>query len=330
MNNTGIVLTLAYPETIVMVSKEWFSPYLRFFGIGKKNYVRAGHAALVLINKETGVLEYHDFGRYITSEPHGRVRGKDTDNELDFPIKAQIENGNIQNLNEILQFLATQPKLTHGDGKLVASVCKAVDYQKARTHITQMQERHFIRYAAFIKNACNCARFVTDTLIASVTDLKIKKKLEASKRFTPSTVGNVILANTEAHVFEVSETGVISKYTDSLKREHVRCFLDRLNGHQPNFTGTLQPKPTDGLHEKAQWLSGIAAGAWFELYATSNVLIYRFRRISPHGNIDVDADFVVDNPHFEYHKTYEFMHYSNCKFFHVEQEGNVFRFERVQ
>ena len=57
MTNTGIVLTLAYPETIVMVSKEWFSPLLRYAGIGKKNYLRAGHAALVLINKETGILE---------------------------------------------------------------------------------------------------------------------------------------------------------------------------------------------------------------------------------------------------------------------------------
>ena len=37
--------------------------------------LRAGHAALVLIDKEKGDLEYHDFGRYITSEPNGRVRG---------------------------------------------------------------------------------------------------------------------------------------------------------------------------------------------------------------------------------------------------------------
>ena len=55
--NNGIILTLAYPETIVMVADEWYSHYLRFFGIGKKNYVRAGHAALVLINKKTGILE---------------------------------------------------------------------------------------------------------------------------------------------------------------------------------------------------------------------------------------------------------------------------------
>ena len=32
MSSNGIILTLAYPETIVMVSKEWFSPFLRFLG----------------------------------------------------------------------------------------------------------------------------------------------------------------------------------------------------------------------------------------------------------------------------------------------------------
>ena len=67
MNSTGIMLVLAYPETVVRVSDEWFSPLLPYVGIGKKDFVRAGHAALVLIDKSSGVLEYHDFGRYITS-----------------------------------------------------------------------------------------------------------------------------------------------------------------------------------------------------------------------------------------------------------------------
>ena len=160
MDNTGVILSLAYPDTIVMVSEEWFSPYLKFIGVGKKDYLRAGHAALVLIDKETGVLEYHDFGRYITPEPNGRVRGSDTDNELHFPIKAEIENDKIKNLDTILEFLGTHPKLTHGDGKLIASVCNAINYQKARTHITKMQNKHFIRYAAFIKDACNTSQFV--------------------------------------------------------------------------------------------------------------------------------------------------------------------------
>lgn len=327
MNNTGIILALAYPDTIVMVSEEWFSPFLRFLGVGKKDYLRAGHAALVLINKETGVLEYHDFGRYITPEPTGRVRGSDTDNELHFPLKAKIENDTIINLDAILQFLATHPKLTHGDGKLVASVCNKIDYNKARKHITEMQNKHFIRYAAFIKDACNCARFVTDALIASVTDVKIKKKLENSKWFTPSTVGNVLLADTEDYPFEVSETGEISKFEGSQKSENIRCFLDRLKDHKVNLKGTQLPKPVESLHNKAQWLSGIAAGAWFELHDLGSKTEYRFRRISPYGNLDCDAVFKVEDEAFDYNLDYQFVHYSNCKFFNIEQNGKVFRFD---
>lgn len=329
MSNSGIILTLAYPETIVMVADEWYSPFLRYLGVGKKNYLRAGHAALVLINKETGVLEYHDFGRYITPEPSGRVRGRDTDNELHFPLKAQIENDKIQNLEAILKFLATHPKITHGDGKLVASVCNAIDYTHARAHITTMQNKHFIRYAAFIKDACNCARFVTDSLIASVTDLNIKNKLEKSKWFTPSTVGNVLLADTENYVYEVNDTGVISKFEGSQKTENLRCFLDKLKDHKPNFSGTLEPKPVDNLHEKAQWLSGIAAGAWFELHKIGHHVEYHFKRISPHGHIDVHDTFVVDDASFNYDLEFEFIHYSNCKFFHLKQNEKIYRFDKV-
>lgn len=328
MTNTGIILTLAYPDTVVMVSKEWFSPFLRYVGVGKKNYLRAGHAALVLINKATGELEYHDFGRYITSEPNGRVRGKDTDNELDFPLKAVIEDGGIKNLDELLKFLATNPKLTHGEGKLVASVCDAVNYEKARVHITKMQSKHFIRYAAFIKEACNCARFVTDSLIASVTDEVINKRLKASKWFTPSTVGNVLLANTGQQTFEVSDCGEVSVFTGSQQSENIRCFLDKLKGYKPSFIGTIEPSPVEDLHEKAQWLSGIAAGAWFELHDIGLKTEYRFRRISPYGYIDCDATFKINDTLFNYNAPFEFAHYSNCKFFHVKQKGKVFRFER--
>ncbi|WP_452229817.1 MULTISPECIES: DUF6695 family protein [unclassified Lacinutrix] len=327
MNNTAIIVTLAYPETIVMVADEWYSPYLRFIGIGKKNYLRAGHAALVLIEKTTGVLEYHDFGRYITPEPNGRVRGRDTDHELDFPVTASIKDDEIQNLNEILEFLGTHPKLTHGEGKLIASVCDAVDYDLARQHITKMQQRDFIRYAAFVKNACNCARFVTDALIASVTDKVIHNKLQKSKWFTPSTVGNVVIADTGNRIYEVSEAGEISEYTSSVSKDNRRYFLDKLKEHTPNFVGTLEPKHVADLHEKAQWLSGIAAGAWYELHETEKNLEYWYKRISPHGNIDVHALYEVNETGFKYHESYEFIHYSNCKFFHVEQNGRVYRFE---
>lgn len=330
MTNSGIMLTLAYPETIVMVADEWYSPYLRYLGVGKKNYVRAGHAALVLIDKKTGVLEYHDFGRYITPIPNGRVRGQNTDHELEFPIKAVFENDIIINIDQILEFLATHSKLTHGEGKLIASVCNAIDYNKARSHITMMQNRQFIRYAAFIKDACNCARFVTDTLIASVTNDKINKRLMKSKWFTPSTIGNVVIADTNNCVYEVNEIGEISEYKSTVKKDNRRYFLDRLKDHNVNYEGTLKPKHVDSKSMHAQWLDGIAAGAWFELHLTNDVRIYRFKRISPYGNIDVDGLYQIDDVSFNYKTKYRFVQYSNCAFYHIEQLNKKYRFELIE
>ncbi|MBC2844541.1 DUF6695 family protein [Winogradskyella flava] len=324
--NDAFIFTLAYPETIVSHAEEWYSKFLPFLFVGGKKHVRAGHAALVLIDKSTGVLEYHDFGRYITSEPNGRVRGRETDFELNFPIKANIENDIIKNLDDILEFLATHPKLTHGDGNLYASVCNAINYNLARIHIDAMQAKGFIRYAAFIKDACNCARFVTDTLIASVTDLKIRKKLENSKWFTPSTIGNVVIADTEDHVYLVSNRGEIKEFNSTVSKENRKLFLDRLKNHNPSLVGTLEPKHNDIRIEHAQWLSGIAAGAWFEIYDLERTMEYRFRRISPYGNIDCDGIYRVNDNGFDIRSEYRFVHYSNCRFFHIEQGSKEFKF----
>jgi hypothetical protein len=329
LQNDAFILTLAYPETIVSHAEEWYSKFLRFFFIGSKKHVRAGHAALVLIDKKTGVLEYHDFGRYITASPNGRVRGRDTDFELHFPITAHIKNDAISNLDEILKFLATKPKLTHGDYHLYASVCNVVNYDLARTEIDKMQSKGFIRYAAFIKDACNCARFVTDVLIESVTDKRIKEQLIKSKWFTPSTIGNVVIADTENDVYVVSDKGEIREFKSTVSKENRKLFLDTLKGYDPSLIGTIEPKHNAVKVEHAQWLGGIAAGAWFEVYDLTSELEFRFRRISPHGNIDSDGIYVIDKVGFDINLDYQFIHYSNCSFFHIEQHSIEYRFNYI-
>ena len=325
--NDAFILTLAYPETIVTHAEEWYSKLLRLIGIGNKKHVRAGHAAMVLIDKNTGVLEYHDFGRYITTSPNGRVRGHKTDFELNFPLKAEINNDSIENLEDILKFLATNPKLTHGDGDLYASVCNAVDYKVAQDYVASLQDEGFITYAAFKQNACNCARFVTDTLITSVTDLKLKEKLIKSKWFTPSTIGNVVLADTENFVYRVTEKKEIFEFTSSVGKENRRLFLDVLKGYNPSLEGTLMPKHNDVKSENAQWLGGIGSGAWFEIHALEREGSYRCRRISPYGNIDCDGIYNIKKKDFNIGLDYKFLHKSNCMSFCIEQGGREFKFE---
>lgn len=327
LQNDAFIITMAYPETIVSHAEEWYSKFLRFAFIGNKKHVRAGHAALVLIDKNTGVLEYHDFGRYITPSPNGRVRGRETDFELNFPIKAKIVDGEIENLENVLKFLATNSKLTHGDGDLYASVNGEINYNLARKHITARQNEGFIRYAAFIREACNCARFVTDALIDSVTNDKIKKELIKSKSFTPSTIGNVVIADTENFVYRVTDQGEIFEFTSTVGKENRRLFIDVLKGYNPSLVGTIKPKQNDTKKEHAQWLGGIAAGAWFEIYDLESKTEYRYRRISPYGNVDCDGVYRVDTDGFDINSEYEFVHYSNCGFFHIKQNEKTYRFE---
>lgn len=330
LKNDAFIITMAYPETIVSHAEEWYSKFLRFAFIGSRKHVRAGHAALVLIDKKTGILEYHDFGRYITPSPMGRVRGRETDFELNFPIKAEIKNDEILNLEDILRFLASHPKLTHGDGDLYASVCGEVNYNLARKHITERQNEGFIRYAAFIGEACNCARFVTDALIAGLTNEKIKKKLIKSKSFTPSTIGNVVIADTENFVYRITDKGEIFEFTSTVGKENRRFFLDVLKGYKPSLVGTIEPKDNSEKKPHAQWLIGIAAGAWFELYDLGKKDEYRYRRISPYGNVDCDGVYKIDDEGFDINSKYKFVHYSNCGFFHIEQNGKRFRFEYLK
>lgn len=331
MNNTGTIIVMAYPDTVVMVADEWYSPLLQFIGVGKKNYVKAGHAALVLINNETGLLEYHDFGRYITPEPNGRVRGKQTDHELDFPINAELKGKTIVNLDSILLYLANNPEKTHGDGKLIASVCSKVDYIKAKKHIESLMEKGSFRYAAFKDESSNCARFVTSTLIASVTDEKILKSLNNSLLFTPSTVGNVVRANTQNQVFEVIDESIF-EFNSTIFKENFRCFLDKIPDHEYHVVGTLKPKLVEGLGDNAQWLSGIAAGAWFEISKSETYIEehYRIKRVSPKGNIDVDGLYKVDCITFNLDEVFEFVHDSNCHYCHVVQNEKKYRFEFVK
>ena len=328
--NDAFILTLAYPETVVAHPEEWYAQFLRFLGVGNKKYVRAGHAALVLIKKETGTLEYYDFGRYITAHPYGRVRGQGTDFELKVPFKAEIENDVILNLKAILEFFATQPKFTHGEGHLYASVCKVVNYNLARTFIDKIQSRGFVRYAAFIKDASNCARFVTDALIESTTNSEIKKQLIKSKWFTPSTIGNVVIADTENCVYKISELGEFIKFNTTVKKENIRLFLDRLKDYNPSLVGSIEPKNNSVKSSHAQWLNGIGSGAWFEIYDLNSRTEYRFRRISGYETIDCDGVYKIDKVGFNSDLPYQFQHNSNCLCFYIKQNFIQYKFEYVK
>lgn len=308
---------MAFPDTFVKLSDEFMCKILPLVGLGTRTHIKAGHAALVLIENTTGNAFYYDFGRYITPEGKGRVRGATTDAELEIPFKALIRNTNLENLEEFLIWLDAHPEKTHGSGRLVASLCEDIDYSKAQAYINELQNKGSIPYKAFGKTGSNCARFVTETILAATHNKKVIRYLTKNKKFTPSTVGNVEKSSSDK-VYQVYR-GEIKPYESTALRENLTNYFDKKipENHKASPESTTVP-------EGAQLLTGTGSSAFFKLEQQAHLL--QITRYTETGVQDFQGIATV--PHgFDAMQEYHFVYDSNCAYCTVMQDGEAFRLE---
>ena len=329
-NSDGIIVILSYPDTIVRPAYwERSSRIWPLIGIGGKHAVQAGHAAILLIKKEHAEINYYDFGRYITTYGNGRVRSKETDPELNVTINPEFKNGELINLKEILTWLDNHPEKTHGEGRLVATINSEINYKNAKDFINTLIKQKEIPYGVFIKNGTNCARFVTDTIIASSTNNKIKSHLKNSNLFTPSPIGNVIKATTTNEIYKV-ENQLIELYKNrSILKEYRTSFFNSFDV-EPNLIGTELPNKKVFDLKSGNWLGGIGSGAWFKIEEQINEKTYKIRRYNPEGINDFEGLFIINDILFNYNETYNFIHPTNCKEAFIKQNDNVYILKHQQ
>lgn len=301
------------------MSDELMCKILPLVGLGTRTHIKAGHAALVLIENATGKAQYFDFGRYITPVGKGRVRGALTDVELAIPIKATITGDKLDNLEELLLWLDAHPEKTHGSGRLVASLCESIHYEKALAYIMSLQAQGSIPYKAFGKAGSNCARFVTETILASTEDPTIIKYLKRNKKFTPSTIGNVEKSASVKGVSEVFQ-GKIAPYNSTALRENLTNYFDKRVPQAADVALKERVLPKD-----AQLLSGTGSSAYFHLEVVSEKEGI-VRRYTEFGEMDFEGatTFPVS---FMAAESYRFVYDSNCLYCTVEQGGSNFRLE---
>ncbi|MEZ4875583.1 MAG: DUF6695 family protein [Flavobacteriaceae bacterium] len=323
LKNTGKIVVLAYPDTFVKMSDEWICKFLPLVGLGTKEYIKAGHAAQVIIHKESGKAHYCDFGRYITPKGYGRVRTAQTDAELEIPFEMQFNTeGNLTNLDQLLLWLEANPEKTHGEGRLIASVCEPVDFEKAYDFVCNLQNKGSIPYGAFHKKGSNCARFVTDTILAATAEPKIHKALKFNKKFTPSGIGNVEKAGL-GNVFEVFN-GAIKPFEGSAFKENLKNYF-----HKKKITDAEKATFFE-VHESLQKLEGIGSSAYFELVDETALPKHHFRIKRYNDHLKEDFDGVYFSKEFNASKPFQFTYDSHCGQCHVVQEGNIVKLEAVQ
>ena len=324
---TGKIISLAFPDTFVRHSDEATTKVLLALGMGKNNYIKAGHAAFVLIENETGKAEYYDFGRYITPQGYGRVRSALTDVELEIPFRAKIsKEDTLVNLEEFLIWLEAHPEKTHGSGRLVASVCDYIDYQKAKNFVTSIQRKGSIPYKAFGKNGSNCSRIVTDTILASTDKLKIKLWLKKNSLFTPSPLGNVQKSSMYNPIYQV-ENGKLVEYKGSIFKENITNYFDK---NLPDINN-VDLSEDMSFPENAHLLSGIGSSAYFTLQCCKEKEgLYEIHRYTEKGEKDFEGVFEVAEGEFDCSSSYKFVYDSNCQYCNLEQNGKKIRLELKQ
>tara|TARA_B100000787_G_scaffold4691_1_gene3529 strand:- start:273 stop:1280 length:1008 start_codon:yes stop_codon:yes gene_type:complete len=323
-NPDGIIIVLAYPDTIVRPAYwERLSTFWPKIGVGGSHAVQAGHAALLLIQKKKSEINYYDFGRYITTYGNGRVRSKETDPEIKISIPAKFKNNELSNKEEILLYMERHSEKTHGDGRLVASIHEEIDFYKAQKFILELIDKKELPYGVFIKNGTNCARFVTNVIIASTQNKRIYKQLKKSNLLSPSPIGNVIKANTNNTIYKIYNQEITNYLNRSILKEYKLTFFTKLEG-EPNLKGTEIPDLDVFELINGTWLGGIGSGAWFHLEEKVTAKTYKISRYTSKGIKDFEGLFTLKETDFNPLEAYKFVHPTNCVQAHIQQNNKLF------
>ena len=205
----GTIIAISWPETLVVKEGKWYDGLMTFLGFLKDDYYKVGHAAMLLIDNETGHIQYMDFGRYHTPLKMGRVRSEITDPDLKFSTNAQFDEYDcITNLENILVEVDAMPS-SHGDGKTLASVLTSIDYDKANNKALSTQNQGVVAYGPIVIKGTNCSRFVAQVSRASTSNWLVKMLLAIPYTVSPSPRSNIRVIKNTIGYYEV-DNGVAS------------------------------------------------------------------------------------------------------------------------
>lgn len=189
--HTGLAISLAWPQTWCKQSGTWYDPIMELFRFNKNNSYKVGHAAIILIESNTGKCHYFDFGRYHAPYGFGRVRDSETDHDLLIKSKAILDDNDFRltNFEEILIEIANN-EACHGIGDLHASYTM-INFEKAFQFAKQMQHNSPWKYGPFILNGTNCSRFVRTIVLSGKPPIIDKLKIYIPLTLSPTPIGNV-------------------------------------------------------------------------------------------------------------------------------------------
>ncbi len=281
----GIAVALAWPETYCKQANAWYDKLMRLLGFNNDYFYQAGHAAVLLVEKNGEKCHYFDFGRYHSPFGTGRVRSDQTDPELEVKTKPHFSvNGKeIINIREILSELQSKYSY-HGDGRLYSSQYE-INFDKAYQKAIDMQSREFMSYGPFVINGTNCSRFVSTVIAAGSPPIINLLMLKLLVPTTPTTLTNVRAGRKGISIPKLCDNG------DEIVviQPNYRNWAKDLSWLSKTFP---QPEKHSDIPGNAQWISGEGYGSWYHLENVNESLI--LTKYSPKGEFEHRTIFTDD------------------------------------
>ncbi len=320
-DNDDLALVMAWPDQTARGDERWMA-ILKQLGIVKNLNFKVGHAAIVLICRQTGALAYFDFGRYITPRGYGRARSVESDPRLALETEAAVDhNSHIANLDAILDELQQIEEATHGGGRLFFSVAKGLSYTAASRFAQQLVEKGPIKYGAVATGNNSCSRFVAQVLLAGFGNQHpARMRIGLPESIKPSPMSNVVNASTDRTVYcyhkgkletlRMNRWQSVGFQLDQLlhnvsaaKSKNLPC--DREPGN------IAEPERPARVPVAAQWLGGIGEGAWFILERDTDRDTLLVIKYASNGREEYRVACAADhpvNPDMPYLFTYQCHH----------------------
>jgi hypothetical protein len=293
------VIPMAWPNMTAR-APEKFLHFLRKIGIMRNINVLVGHAALLVVKKDSFI--YADFGRYITPKGFGRTRSATTDPKLILhTIPKWSTEGELMNLNEVCDELERISKATHGEDALYASIMYNVDISKVLGAIKDFQIKGYVPYSGLKKSESNCARFVTTAIMTGLDkNSEIYKRFNNPTTISPTPFFNVVAGNLDGKYLvwkdgignwrkdkpSAARRDVLIKLSYSFRRKKAKLLPTDIKEGQ-----LAEPRKPDIIPSQASYLGGIGEGAWHYLEKIDENHLKKVR-------------YFADG-HFEYENIYE-------------------------
>ncbi len=293
-----ICMVIGWPDTTAKAAEKFFTK-LYDKGILKDLYFKVGHASLCLIHKETGEIEYFDFGRYTCDHGLGRARGANTDPNLEIKVTARFDKeGKMENLQELVDYLFSITRFTHGEGVIYFSLYDKMNYAKTKEYIDGVQQQGSVRYTTFASNSTNCSRFVCGALLAGSSVKKDRLKLIWTPTFKASPVGNAVDVGYQSNVYKQKSLDSPLENFKMTRWDNLKLLWNNVKG---NLKGPKVVHPnmieSNGRHpdvpEDAHWLGGLGEGNWITITQMEFEGEKCFRALSQYDDGVVNYDTVV-------------------------------------